>query len=84
MSDAPAFVDPETHAALQLASESQLLELARRREAGELRRRDGGELPERLDGAYLPVVGLYAYAIVEGVPNFLANERLEYTSKLEA
>jgi uncharacterized protein YbaR (Trm112 family) len=84
MSDAPAFVDPETHSTLRLTTEAELEELRRRLEAGELRRRDGGELPTQVDGAYLPASLLYAYPVVDGVPDFLTNERLELTTRLDA
>jgi len=82
MTDAPPFVDPETHAPLQLASESELRELNRRLKAGELRRRDGGELPSHLDGAFLPDSKMYSYPVVDSVPDFLTNERIECKTKL--
>jgi len=82
MTDVPAFVDPETHGALRPASAAELTELTRRLEAGELRRRDGGGLPSRLDGAYVPEAGSYAYPVVEDVPDFLVDERIEWNGSL--
>lgn len=69
-------VDPETHERLRLATEEELAALREAIAKGEARRRDG-EAIGPFEGAYVTADGSKAYPIVDGVPVFLVDERIE-------
>lgn len=69
--------DPETHQPVTLANEGELERLQEAIRAGRARRKDGGAIPEHFDGAFLSQGGKVAYLVVDGIPNFLIEERLE-------
>ncbi len=69
-------VDPETHEPLRLATPDELAALREAIARGEARRRDGEAVPA-FEGAYVTDDGSRAYPIVEGVPVFLVDERIE-------
>lgn len=70
-------VDPETREPLHRASPDELAALQAAIAGGRVRRADDGPLPERIDGAYLDPSGRRAYPVVDGIPTFLVDERLE-------
>ncbi|MBX3245971.1 MAG: hypothetical protein KF901_02175 [Myxococcales bacterium] len=71
------FVDPETHEPLHLADADTLERVRVAASSGRARRADGGALPARFDGAYLTRSGRRAYLVIEGIPHFLVDERLD-------
>ena len=71
--------DPETHEPVSLATDPELDSLREAIRAGRARRKDGGAIPDKLDGAFLSQGGKVAYLVVDGIPNFLIEERLEIT-----
>lgn len=71
--------DPETHQPVSLASDTELASLREAIRAGRARRKDGGATPEAFDGAFLSQGGKVAYLVIDGIPNFLIEERLEIT-----
>ncbi|MEM9070832.1 MAG: hypothetical protein AAGE52_20150 [Myxococcota bacterium] len=71
-----SWVDPETHAPVARADEEALATLRKAIAEGRAKRADGGEIPA-FEGAYLTSDGTRAYLIVEGIPNFLLEERIE-------
>ncbi|MAT27091.1 MAG: hypothetical protein CMN29_19430 [Sandaracinus sp.] len=75
--DAIPFVDPETHEPVVKADEPTLAKLREAVAAGQARRPDGEPVPAEFDGAYLTEDGRRAYLVLEGIPNFLVEERLE-------
>ena len=80
----PNFVCPETREAVSLASASQLDALRSAIEGGKVRRADGGSVPTTFDGAYLTSRGHRAYVVIDGIPNFIIEERLEISPPLSA
>ena len=76
MSDEFRRVDPETHEPLRLATEDELAALRDAIAKGEARRPDG-EAIGPFEGAYITEDGTKAYPIVDGVPVFLVDERIE-------
>jgi uncharacterized protein YbaR (Trm112 family) len=69
--------DPETHQPVSLATEDELGALREAIKSGRAKRKDGGAIPEHFDGAFLSQGGKVAYLVVDGIPNFLIEERLE-------
>lgn len=74
--------DPETHEALVLADEPQLVQLREALAQGNARRRDGKPVSGGFEGALLSQGGKVAYLIEAGIPNLLVDERLELASAL--
>ena len=72
--------DPETHQPVSLASDSELASLRDAIKVGRVRRKDGGAIPAQFEGAFLSQGGKVAYLVVDGIPNFLIEERLEIGS----
>lgn len=72
--------DPETHEPVSLANDGELASLREAVRGGKARRKDGGAVPEHFDGAFLSQGGKVAYLVVDGIPNFLIEERLEIAS----
>lgn len=77
-------VDPLDHGPLREASADELSHLREALGRGTARRRDGGPAPEALEGAFVTADGRAAYPVVEGVPNFLVEERIELEAPLGA
>jgi len=75
----PPFVCPETHAPVRRATDEELVALREALGSGKAKRRDGGEVPE-FEGAWMREDGDVAYLVIEGIPNFLVDERLEIAS----
>lgn len=69
--------DPETHQPVSLATDAELGSLREAVKAGRAKRKDGGAIPEHFEGAFLSQGGKVAYLVVDGIPNFLIEERLE-------
>jgi len=69
--------DPETHQPVTLATDAEIEGLKEAIRAGRARRKDGGAIPDQFDGAFLSQGGKVAYLVVDGIPNFLIDERLE-------
>jgi len=72
--------DPETHEPVKLAPDPELDALHEAIRSGRARRKDGGAIPEKFDGAFLSQGGKVAYLVIDGIPNFLIEERLEITA----
>lgn len=70
-------VDPESHDPLREATEAELAALRTAIERRAARRRDGQPVPTSFDGAFVGDGGRVAYLVVDGVPDFLVDERLE-------
>ena len=68
--------DPETKAPVTLCGADALAELRRRVAAGTARRSDGSAVPA-FDAAFLAQDGRVAYLVVDGLPRFLVEDRLE-------
>lgn len=74
--------DPETKEALVRASEEQLEALRAAIAAGSAKRPDGEPAPSPIDGAYLRKDRTVAYVVVDGIPCFLLEARLELSAAL--
>ncbi len=74
--------DPETKEPLKRATDAQLAALRDAIASGAARRADGEPPPASIDGAYLPRGRRWAYPIVDGVPSFLVEARLELETAL--
>ncbi|MFW6052062.1 MAG: hypothetical protein ACODAU_12870 [Myxococcota bacterium] len=79
-----SLVDPDTHRPLRRATDRELERLRDRVRRGAARRRDGGDVPGSFEGAFLTEDGGAAYLVVEGIPSFLIDERLELDEPMDA
>ena len=79
-----SLVCPETREPVAAASDAELEALRRAFSEGRARRRDGGELPATVEGAFLTADRRHAYLVVDGVPSFLVEERVELDQPLDA
>jgi len=69
--------DPETHEAVTRASEAQLAAIREALANDKARRHDGQPAPEKIEGAFLAQGGRVAYLIVDGIPDFLIDDRID-------
>lgn len=77
-----AFVDPETHEPLVQADAATLERLRDALRSGRGKRADAAAVGA-FDGAYLTEDGRRAYLVVDGIPTFLLDERIELLPPLE-
>jgi len=68
--------DPESKGPVTLCDGPTLDELRKRVDEGTASRRDGEPVPE-FEAAFLAQGGRVAYLVVDGLPRFLVEERLE-------
>lgn len=66
-----------------LADSKTIAQLESALKCGAATRPDGGALPESVEGAYVSADGSRAYLVIEGVPHFLVEERLEFDPPLD-
>jgi uncharacterized protein YbaR (Trm112 family) len=78
-----SLVDPLTREPVKPASAAQLADLQHRLAHGGAQRRDGGALPQRIDGAFVTADGHAAYPVLDGLPHFLVDERIELDRPLD-
>lgn len=76
-------VDPETHEPVDRATDRELQSLREALARGRARRHDGGAPPDEFEAAFLTEGGDRAYLVVDGIPNFLVNERIDLDPPLE-
>ncbi len=77
------FIDPENRGPLTQASEAELIALRAAIANGDAKRRDGEALPVAFEGAYLGAARSHAYLVLDGIPNFLIDERVELSGPLK-
>jgi uncharacterized protein YbaR (Trm112 family) len=75
--------DPETHGPVRLATEPELARLREAASAGRARRHDGKEGSTTFEAAFLCQEGAVAYVVLDGIPVFLVDERLDIEPRLE-
>ncbi len=75
-------VDPETKEPLRLATDEERERVVRALRQGRARRHDGGEVSLAIEGAYVSHGGRWIYPVVEGLPSFLIEERIELDEPL--
>ncbi|HJK98569.1 MAG TPA: hypothetical protein RMF84_15200 [Polyangiaceae bacterium LLY-WYZ-14_1] len=74
--------DPETKGPVALCDDAALDALRRRVADGSARRGDGEPVPA-FEAAFLAQEGRVAYLVVDGLPRFLLEERLELDPPLD-
>lgn len=75
-------VDPETKEPIRLATDEERERIVRALRQGRARRHDGGEVTLEVDAAYVSHGGRWVYPVVEGLPSFLIEERIELDQPL--
>lgn len=76
-------VDPETKGPLRLATEGELTRLREAVSGGNASRPDGKDPSAEFEAAFLAQDGGVAYLVVDGIPIFLIDERLQLDPALE-
>jgi uncharacterized protein YbaR (Trm112 family) len=70
-------VDPETHEPVRVATEDELEDLREALRSGRARQHDGNRHPTHFEAAFLSYGGDRAFLVVDGIPNFLVEERID-------
>jgi len=70
-------VDPDTRKPLVYADAKLLAKLRASIASGRLTRKDGEPPPTEFEGAFLSKDHHHAYLVIDGIPNFLIDERID-------
>jgi uncharacterized protein YbaR (Trm112 family) len=72
-----ALVDPLSREPLRPATQAELRAIEGALASGRARTRGGSPAPARIEGAFVTAGGDAAYLVVEGLPHFIVDERIE-------